>query len=372
VTDVSKPQSNPVYADPEPPLRLERLLGFQQRLFGDMSGALAGLAAYLGDRLGLFRALAEKGPTTAADLARHGRLCAEMTAEWLRIMTCAGYVEHDPDDDTYLLPAEHAMVLASEGGPMSLAGGVEQVGAFAHQLQALAEAFREGGGLPQSSYPQDLFEGMERLSRTWFENELVGHWIAALPETRETLRRGGAVLDVGCGSGRALIQLAKAFPASRFVGYDSYPGVVERAKRNAEREDVADRIAFEVCDIMKGAPAQFDLVTAFDSLHDLPDPADGLRALGRALKDDGVLLVLELGIGGGLGDESGPMGVIHHATKLFYNLPVALAAFGEARGNTSFPEERMRALSRQAALVFVGAIPVRNPLHKLYVLKKTP
>jgi ubiquinone/menaquinone biosynthesis C-methylase UbiE len=366
---VIKPQLDARYEAPEPPLQLDKLLMFQRRLFGDMSGALGALAAYVGDRLGLFRALAEAGAVTASDFAHRHGICPEMTAEWLRVMACAGYVAYDPRDDTFALPPEHAVVLANDGGPMCVAGGLQQIGGFAERLPALLEAFRGRGGVPQSSYTSDLWQGMERLSATWLECELVDHWLAALPDVCERLQSGGTAADVGCGSGRALIRLAKSFPAARFTGYDAFPIAIERATRNAQAAAVTDRVSFEVHDIMGGIPKTFDLVTAFDSLHDMADPVDALRALGRSLKKNGTLLVLEVGTAESIADEAGPMGVILHATRLFYNLPVAVAAYGESRGNFSFTETTMRTLARKTELNLVRMLPVRNPLHKLYVLK---
>ena len=366
---MNKPLLDLRYDAPEPPLQLERIFRFQQRLFGEMSAALVALATFLGDRLGFFGALAESGPVTSANFASRQKTCPQMTAEWLRVMACAGYVTYEPRDQTYTLPPEHAIVLANDGGPMCIAGGVQQLGGFAEQLPTLIAAFRDGGGVPQGAYGNDLWEGMERLSASWFEHELVDAWLAALPDVQDSLRAGGRVADVGCGSGRALICLAKAFPASRFVGYDAFNTSVERASRNALNAGVADRVSFEVRDVMKGIPAEFDLVTAFDSLHDLPDPAAGLRAIARGAKKDGTLLVLELSAGANVAEESGPMGVVLHATKLFYNLPVALSAFGTALGTTAFPETYMRSLCRNAGLAFVRTLPVRNPLHKLYVIK---
>jgi SAM-dependent methyltransferase len=284
-------------------------------------------------------------------------------------MTCAGYLEYDPGEEQYSLPPEYAMVLANDGGPMCFAGAVQQVGAFAQQLPALLDAFRNGEGLPQASYSSDLYEGMERLSATWFEHELVETWIPTLPEVVDKLRAGGRVADVGCGSGRALIQMAKAFPVANFVGYDTFPVVLERATRGAAAAGVTNRVNFEIRDLTKGLPAEFDLVTAFDSLHDLPDPVDGLRAMARGLKNDGTLLVLELALCDDLLEEQGPLGVILHATKLFYNLPVGIAAHGATGGNGGFSESVMRSLCRQAALRYDRCMPVRNPLHKLHVIK---
>jgi SAM-dependent methyltransferase len=365
-----RPQLETGYFEPEPPLKFEAIVKFQQRLFGDMSSALTALAACLGDKLGLFRALAEAEAVTAEEFARRCGTCPEMTAEWLRVMTCAGYINHDQSKGAFSLSPEHAMVIANDQGPLSVSGGIQQIGGFAAQLPALAEAFRDKRGIAQSSYPQDLWDGMERMSATWFEHELVDGWIGALPDVRDKLVAGCAVLDVGCGSGRALLRMAKSFPASRFTGYDVSPIAVERASRNSQAAGVAARASFEARDALKGIPADFDLVTAFDSLHDMADPVEGLRALARGLRKDGVLLVLEVGEGGSLAEENGPIGVITHATKLYYNLPVALEAFGEARGNVAFTEAYMRRLCREADLMYERSLPVRNPLHKLYVIRR--
>ncbi|MGB9369705.1 MAG: class I SAM-dependent methyltransferase [Xanthobacteraceae bacterium] len=365
----TQPQLDPRYEAPEPPLQLDKMFKFQQRIFFDMSAALGALAGYLGDKLGLLKALSALGPVSAAEFARRQQLCPEMTAEWLRVMTCAGYLERD-HDGKYSLPPEHAMIVANDGGPMCFAGGLQQIGSFADQLPRLLDAFRNGGGVPQAAYSSDLREGMERLSATWFEHELVEHWLASLP-LASRLHAGATVADVGCGAGRAVIAMAKAFPASRFTGFDAFAPSIERATRNAAAAGVAERVSFEVRDVTKGLSSQFDLVTAFDSLHDMPDPVEGLAAFARGLKKDGTLLVLEIGAGDDSTDEAGPVGVVLHATKLFYNLPVGLASSGSALGNTSFSESHMKSLCRTAGLTFERTLPVRNPLHKLYVIRKS-
>jgi SAM-dependent methyltransferase len=364
---VNKPELD-IREAPEPPLQLDTVLKFQQQVFGQMTAALIALATYMGDRLGLFRALAEGRGVTAADLARQLDLCPDMTAEWLRVMACAGTVQQFPETGTYALPGEHAVALAAENSPMFIGGAAQQVLAFAAQMPALLEAFRDGGGVAQDAYPRDLWEGMERLSATWFEHELVESWISALPSLHDKLSTGALVADVGCGSGRALIRMAKAFPASRFVGYDLFQGAVDRATRNAEAAGLSDRVRFERHDVMDGIRPEFDLVTSFDSLHDLPDPIAGLKALAGGLNEDGKLLVLELALDAG--EESGPLGIVLHATKLFYNLPVALAGHRDGSGSKAFPEEYIRSLCRKAGVAFVRTLPVRNPLHKLYVMAK--
>lgn len=359
------------HARPEPPLQMEAIFGFQNQLFHDMASALTALGAYLGDRLDLFSVLARSSPASAEALARSAGLCPAMTAEWLKLMVCAGYVNYNPEERSFALPDAHAVILANRSGPLSAGGGLQQIGAFASQLPALRDAFTQGGGVPQHSYTDDLRDGMERMSATWFEHELVSGWISALPDIRSRLEAGAAVADVGCGAGRALIELASTFPASRFVGYDAFEPALDQAARHARAAGVAERIRFELRDMANGLSDRFDLVCAFDSLHDVQDLTGAMRAIADALKKDGALLVLELPGTDDLLEERGPVGVIHHGTKLFYNLPVALAASG---GHTprpvTFTEECMRRLCRGTRLEFVRTIPVRNPLHRLYQIRR--
>ena len=241
------------------------------------------------------------------------------------------------------------------------------MGAFAAQLPALVEAFRNGGGLRQESYTEDLWSGMERLGAMWFDHEMVEAWIPSVPGLQAKLKKGARVADIGSGSGRALIRLAQAFPKSRFIGYDRFPAAVERARRNAELADVAGSVKFLVHDTETGLPETFDLITAFDSLHDMNDLAAAITGVGSALDADGVFLILEFAdLSERAAGEHMPSDVMLHGVNLFYNLPVALSVDPAKTDPVALPESRLRRLCSNAGLSLAQSTPTRNPIHVMY------
>jgi hypothetical protein len=224
-----------------------KMEAFVNRVMGDMAGAVVCTMCVLGDRLGLFKELAANGPATSAELAARASINERYAREWLKALACAGYLEYDTATGRFALPPEYAPTLAQEGGPMFMGGVYQHLPGLFGQLDLLTEAFRHGGGVPQDVYGEDFRIGMERISAGWFENMLVQQWIASLPEVRAKLERGARVADIGCGSGRALIKLAQAFPRSSFVGYDMFPPAIARATANAEQVGVAERVRAQRC-----------------------------------------------------------------------------------------------------------------------------
>src|SRR5215510_976177 len=181
---------------------------FAQQALTDVGGTLTTLMCALGDRLGLFKDLATRGPATSTDLARRCELQERYAREWLSQMAAAGYLDYDPDSRRFTLPAEHAAVLADESGPMFLGGLYQLLPALVGPLDRLLTSFRDGGGVPPAAFDDQLWEGIERFTAVGFENFLVQEWIPALPELHRRLGRGVLVADVGSGAGRALIKLA--------------------------------------------------------------------------------------------------------------------------------------------------------------------
>jgi SAM-dependent methyltransferase len=346
---------------------MDKLMAFQGQVFGGFCATMTAFGAYLGDRLNLFASLARSGPLEAAELSEKLKLDFALVQQWLQLMTAAGYLDFDPETETYALDPEHAAVIGKETGPMSVAGGFQQLGAFAAQLPALVEAFRAGGGLRQESYSEDLWAGMERLSAMWFDHEMVEAWVPSVAGLEAKLKKGARVADIGSGSGRALIRLAQAFPKSRFVGYDSFPAAVDRARRNAELAGVVDNVNFLVHDTEAGLPETFDLVTAFDSLHDMSDLAAAISGVGSALNPDGVFLIFEFADPSErAAGEHLPTDVMLHGVNLFYNLPVALSVNPAKTDPVALPESRLRRLCSKAGLSLAKSAPTRNPIHVMY------
>ena len=211
---------------------------------------------------------------------------------------------------------------------------------------------------------------MERMSAGWYNHMLVPLWIGALPDVRAKLECGARAADVGCGAGRAVLRLAEAFPKSRFVGYDAFAPAVERADAHAREAGVGDRVRFEIRDVTGGLPDQpLDLVTMFNSLHDVGDPVAALTQIRKALAPDGVLLLMEIRTADSVDENRGPMSTILAGTGLLYTTPVALANGGNDFGILGFGERAIHALCQQAGFENVRRLPLDNPANALYEVR---
>ena len=356
----------PMVAQAPPAIDVAKAQAFMGRLLGDLSGAMTCWMCLLGDRLGLFRALATRGPSTSAELATSAALDERYTREWLAALAAAGYLGYEPDAQRYSLPPEHAAALAWDGTPMFIGGAYQQLAGLAEALEAIVRAFRTGGGVPESAYGQDLREGMDRISASWFDHLLVQQWIASLPHLQAQLVRGAQVGDIGCGGGRALINLARAFPQSRFVGFDTSAPAVARATDNARAAGVDDRVSFEQRDAVEGLPYRFDVVTLFDVLHDVRRPDHLLALVRAALLPGGSVLIGESRCAEAVEANVGPVSSILYATSVLYCLPTALANGAAGLGTLGMPESRLRRLCEAAGFVTCKRLPVEHPFMALY------
>ncbi len=342
---------------------------FAGKTFGDLVGTFSILLATLGDRFGLFKLLAGDGPQTSRQLALAAGVSERYALEWLSGMTAAGYLTHDPLTVTFTLPAEHAPILADEGGPGFIGGLLHQIPPALSVYEALAEAFRTGVGVPMSTYPQGFWDGMQRDTDTTIRNSLTQEWIPAMPDVQRRLEQGIAVAEVGCGSGRALIRLAEAFPNSRFVGYDSFPAQVDLAVAGVDAAGLADRVRIELRDVSEGLPDRFDVITSFDVIHDSADPAALMAAIHHSLKPGGIHAMLEPAAGETLDDNLGPIGTILYSFSLFYCLGVSLAEGGPGLGTAGLPESKVRSLATSAGFSAVRNTGIAHPLYALYELR---
>src|SRR5438034_11655994 len=256
---------------------------FLGKVLTDTSGMTTTIMASIRDRLGLFKQLAH-GPATSAQLATRADVNERYAREWLGAMASAGYVEYDPASERFTLPAEHMPVLAQEHGPIFFGGIHQMLAGMIGPLNQLIQAFQHGGGVPQSAYDHNMWDGLERFTAGWFEHLLIPVWLPALPQVQAKLERGARVADVGCGRGRALIKLAQAFPRSRYVGYDIFEPTIAQATAHAQAAGVADRVRFEQRDVSAGLPEQYDVITTFDVIHDAIDTRGLLRAIRLALQ----------------------------------------------------------------------------------------
>lgn len=351
------------------PGRSEAFVG---RVLQDTSGASSTILAALGDRLGLFRALDAGGPATSPELAARAGIDERYAREWLAAMTSAGYLEHDPRSERFALPPEHAPALAQEGGPFFFGGVHQMLTGMVGPLPRLAQAFREGGGVPQSAYSHDMWEGLERFTQAWFDNLLLPVWIPAMPRVGAALARGADVADVGCGHGRALVALAGAYPASRFTGFDAFGPAIDRARALADEAGVADRVRFEVLDASAGLPAPYDVVTTFDVVHDAVDPAGLLRAVRASLRPGGTYVCVDINCSDRLEENAGPLGALFFGFSIFYCMTTSLAGGGAGLGTCGFSEAVVRRLCDEAGFGSVRRLPLENPFNNVYEITPEP
>jgi SAM-dependent methyltransferase len=326
------------HATASDPQKLDR---FAQSALADVKGTVVLTMAHLGDRLGLFKALAER-PWTSVDLAEHLELNERYVREWLSGMACAEYLDYEVATGSFSIPPEHAEVLARETSPSFLGGLYQEMPALWRVLDKIQGKFAAGGGLSLQDYGPDWWHGMERFTRTWFENFLLQEWIPRSSEIQSRLQKGLHVADIGCGRGRALVKLARAFPLVSGVGYDLGEANLEGARRHAEEEGVGERITFARHDVHAGLPERYGLITSFDSLHDFADPAVALRAVHRALDNDGSFLLLEFKVADRLEDNAGPIGAMLYGWSLAYCMTTSLGSGGVGLGTCGLPQKEIR------------------------------
>ena len=266
---------------------------FAMQVAGLFTGAVTTAMVVVGDRLGLYRALAGSGPVTPAQLAANTDTHERYVREWLAQQAAAGVVGYESRDDTFTLPPEHAAVLADEDSPAAMAGAALLPTGLFRRTDRIVQAFRTGEGVPWDEQDEAVFEGTERFVRVSYRNSLVEEWIPALEGVAARLEAGARVADVGSGRGAALLILAEAFPRSRFVGYDTHPASVAVARTRAAEAGVADRVRFEVAGCHGFPNEGYDLVCFFDTLHDLGDPVGAAAHARHALAETGTVMLVE-------------------------------------------------------------------------------
>jgi SAM-dependent methyltransferase len=349
-------------------LDYEKVRGFLGQMVNDVGTAMLGALSYIGDRADLFKAMAAAGPVTIDELAGRTRLNARYLREWLNAMVAARYVAYDPATARYALPAEHAAVLAEETSPFFLGGFFEMIVPAILQTPKLLKAFRNGKGVPQEAYGPELFEAIERSSAPWYRHKLAQHWIPLMPDVEAKLDAGGSALDVGCGSGRAVIAIAKAFPNARVFGYDNHPGSVDRARANAKAEGVARKVVFKAFDAKRMRGRKFDFISTFDVVHDSADPMALLKAIRRSLADDGTYLMLEMNCSTEVNENIHPIGKLMYAVSTLYCMTQSLAQNGAGIG-AAMGEPKARELAEAAGFTSFRRLPLEDPFVALYEIR---
>lgn len=355
-------------ADPAPPDR-ERIEAFAEQLFGFYTGGMLTYLVDIGHRTGLFEAAAQD-PGTSAQLAERAGLQERYVREWLGAMVTAGVMTYDPDAASYQLPAEHALCLTG-GGANDLAPFALLNTHLATHVEDVTRSFRDGGGVPYDEFRPEFTDVMDGLGRGSFDDALVDQWLDLVPGVRQRLERGARVADIGCGTGHAIVLMARAFPDSIFVGYDIAEDAIMRAREEAARAGV-DNATFETRDVAELAVNEpFDLAFVFDAIHDQVDPAKVLANIHAALAPDGTFLMFEPAISSNLEDNvAHPLAPFIYSVSTLHCLTISLAHDGAGLG-TAWGDQLACDMLRDAGFCDVTVAEVPNePINALFVARK--
>jgi SAM-dependent methyltransferase len=302
-----------------------KLHDFMGKMVNDMGAANGGALVILGERLGLYKALAEIGPATSAELAERTQLSERYVREWLSAQAAAGYVNYEPVTNRFYMAPEQIMALADEDSPVYVASAFQLTASLYLDEPKIAEAFKTGQGVGWHEHSQCLFCGVEQFFRTGYRAHLIQEWLPALDGVVERLQAGAKVADIGCGHGASTIIMAKAFPNSRFVGLDYHQASIERAREAARDEGGPANLSFEIASAKDSPGDGYDLVTVFDALHDMGDPVGAARRVREMLKPEGVFMIVEPFAGDSLADNLNPVGRMYYAASTMICTPGSLA-----------------------------------------------
>jgi len=320
-----------------------KLEAFMGQVVQDMGAVISAPLMVIGEKLGLYKAMAGAGPLSSAQLAERTGVAERSVREWLRNQAAGGYIDYDADTDTYTLAGEQALALAYEDSPVYILGAFELIASLYADEEKITEAFRTGAGMGWHEHDHRLFCGTERFFRPGYRAHLVAEWLPALDGVVEKLERGAKVADIGCGHGASTIILAEAFPNSTFYGFDYHDGSIEQARARAEEAGVADRITFEVAAARDFPGSGYDLVCAFDCLHDMGDPVSAARHIREVLAPDGTWMVVEPYAEDQVEDNLNPVGRVFYGASTVVCTPASLAqevglALGAQAGETRLAE----------------------------------
>lgn len=324
--------------------KLNALIG---QAVSDLGGTLTAALVSIGDRLGLYKALWQAGPVTPAELAAKTGVSERYLRHWLLNQASSGYVDYSPQTGKYTLTPEQALVFADDDSAAAMAGGFGLAVAVAKDEAKIADAMRAGKGLLWGEHDPGLFTGTARFFKPGYVGNIAQNWIPALTGIEAKLAAGGTVADVGCGYGVSTIIMAKAYPKSRFFGFDNHAESIEVARKSAREAGVEDRVTFEVTSAQAYPGRGYDLVAFFDALHDMGDPEGAARHAREVLKGEGSVMLVEPMAGDTVEENLNPVGRMFSAASVLVCTPHAIAEGGKALGTIATDAE-LRAIFEAA------------------------
>jgi SAM-dependent methyltransferase len=291
---------------------MDKLQAFLGRFVGDLGATGNAGMVVIGEKLGLYKALAA-GPMNAAELAAKTKTDERYVQEWLSSQAAGGYVEYNPQTKKFSMTEEQALTLANDNGPAYIPGAFELALGSLAAVPRITEAFKSGAGMGWNEHHQSVFDGCEKFFRPGYAMNLVSSWIPSLNGVEAKLKAGGKIADVGCGKGASSILMAKAYPKSHVYGFDYHDGSIAAARESAKKEGVADRVTFEVAKSKEFPGKDYDFVAMFDCLHDMGDPAGAAAHVRSTLSKDGTWMIVEPFANDDLKDNLNPVGRVYYS-----------------------------------------------------------
>jgi SAM-dependent methyltransferase len=339
-----------------------------ERIVASTIGVFDLASVYLGDRLGLYRALQSHGPATSAELAERTRTDERYVREWLEHQAVTGILALA--DGRYAIPADHADVLVESDHPNYAAPLGRQALGMLRPLPQLVDAFRTGAGIPYEAYGDDTREGIADLNRVMFVNELGSTWLPSITDIHDRLGAGARVADLGCGTGWSSIAIARAYPRVTVDGFDADAASIEAAREIAKSEGLDDRVHFHVADASDPSPADgVSLVTIFEALHDMARPVEALANARRMLTDGGAVIVADERVAEHFDAPGDDLERLMYGYSVVHCLAVARAGDEDsAATGTAMRPDTLRAYAHEAGFRSVGVLPIENDFWRFYRL----
>lgn len=325
-----------------------------------LGGALISGLAYIGDRLGLFKAMAGAGALSSEALAKKTGLNERYVREWLKGMAAAEYVDYDPPSDSYLMSEEAAALLADEEGPAFLGGAFQLMVPHLNLIPRVMETFRDGGGIKFSELGDEIVDGIDRFHKPLFTYKIAQSYLAQVPGLKERLEAGIRVLDVGCGLGRSTVAIAKTYPNSRVAGLEPDPFSCDGARKFAAEAGLGNVEHLQLPIEKLPGEGKYDLVLALDCIHDMADPLGALKSIREVLADDGLFFWMEpIGSANPMENRDPPRR-LRQAISPYHCMSVSLA-YGGAGLGTLIGETGARELAREAGFSQFELLPIKDP-----------
>lgn len=348
---------------------------FAERVISSMVGTLDTWAIYVGDKLGLYEAISDVDRISQCELAASTGIDERYAREWLEHQVTAGVLTVDnatlpPADRRYAIPDAQSEVLTNPDSLVFLSPFVRMLVAAGLQLPNHLEAYRTGGGVSWEEFGPDMRTGQAQTNRPWFMNELGSTWFPAVPDLHRALTQGGQVADIGCGEGWSSIAIACAYPTATVVGFDNDAPSIEAARNHAADAGVADRVTFHLLDAAHADDAtRYDVVTAFECIHDMPDPVAVLRRMRDMVADDGVVFVMDEAVGDAFGERDDEIERLLYGMSLFVCLPDSMSHEASVGTGTMMRPATLASYTLQAGFASVEVLPIDNDLWRFYRLR---